>query len=479
MIDENFAREIMQLFTMGLNQLNMDGSLKLDDNGDTVLAYTNDDIMSLSRAWTGFDLQSRRGNIEGSYNQIDPMKIIPEWRDKFPKSETTGGYIGDTYPLCSDFPSRSFLRIGATYRFLGDSNLPELMTDPVQFATSEIVERLVLNETSSLRSTLCNKDNLGDCNYMSSVTLDMNHNCTDIECDIETVRVVQVEENVYYEFVQPPCVNMMFYNDAVKISPRYSSGKVMCADPNLPVASEACCSFGDVSAIRNSKYSGERMSFAGAESRCQDISKDVCDFYVVNGDYWLNTGYFWTTDTCQLRIKVKKDGYITTVHYPSDFLDRLGYLSDENENYFRVHWERGRSFPLAENNCDGICEVLSDGTCLCNTRVINSAVFNRMPTSKDDVMEKLKIGAFHPQVFDSDVYTSSFDENTNITVHLIDNEFNSDTIFEVDDDKGRTFFLKNVKSSVYLRGLKGGSTGQSFRNTPQFMSFVPSETTLR
>ena len=102
-----------------------------------------------------------------------------------------------------------------------------------------------------------------------------------------------------------------------------------------------------------------------------------------------------------------------------------------------------------------------------------------MPTSKDDVMEKLKIGAFHPQVFDSDVYTSSFDENTNITVHLIDNEFNSDTIFEVDDDKGRTFFLKNVKSSVYLRGLKGGSTGQSFRNTPQFMSFVPSETTLR
>ena len=63
-LDENFAREIMQLFSMGLSQLNMDGSLKLDRYGNAMLSYTNDDIMSLSRAWTGFDLQQQRGNIE-------------------------------------------------------------------------------------------------------------------------------------------------------------------------------------------------------------------------------------------------------------------------------------------------------------------------------------------------------------------------------------------------------------------------------
>ena len=69
----------------------LDGSEKVDDSGSAILAYTNDDMMSLSRAWTGFDLQSRRSNIEGGNNRIDPLKIVPDWRDKFPKMETTAG----------------------------------------------------------------------------------------------------------------------------------------------------------------------------------------------------------------------------------------------------------------------------------------------------------------------------------------------------------------------------------------------------
>ncbi len=59
----------MQLFTMGVLKINMDGSPRLDVNGNTMLAYTNDDIESLSRAWTGFDQQPRRGNIEGNISE--------------------------------------------------------------------------------------------------------------------------------------------------------------------------------------------------------------------------------------------------------------------------------------------------------------------------------------------------------------------------------------------------------------------------
>ena len=51
--DENFAREIMQLFTVGLNELNMDGSLKLDDNGDVIPTYNNGDIRGLAKVFTG------------------------------------------------------------------------------------------------------------------------------------------------------------------------------------------------------------------------------------------------------------------------------------------------------------------------------------------------------------------------------------------------------------------------------------------
>ena len=52
--DENFAREIMQLFSIGLVHLNIDGTPKLDNHGQQQLTYSNDDIMEYSRAWTGF-----------------------------------------------------------------------------------------------------------------------------------------------------------------------------------------------------------------------------------------------------------------------------------------------------------------------------------------------------------------------------------------------------------------------------------------
>ncbi|MEN7343385.1 MAG: DUF1800 family protein [Pseudomonadota bacterium] len=52
--DENYAREILQLFSIGLIELNMDGSPRLV-NGEQVETYDNDDIVNLSRVFTGFD----------------------------------------------------------------------------------------------------------------------------------------------------------------------------------------------------------------------------------------------------------------------------------------------------------------------------------------------------------------------------------------------------------------------------------------
>ena len=93
----------MQLFSTGLIKLNLDGTPQLDEEGNTILAYTNDEIMSFARIWTGFEYQQGRGNVEDSSrngNRHDPMKIRSGWRDKFPKTDMTGGYIGDGFPLC-------------------------------------------------------------------------------------------------------------------------------------------------------------------------------------------------------------------------------------------------------------------------------------------------------------------------------------------------------------------------------------------
>ncbi|MGC6432489.1 MAG: DUF1800 domain-containing protein [Jejuia sp.] len=51
--DENFAREIMQLFTIGLYELNQDGTYVLDGLGDRIPTYDNDDIKEFAKIFTG------------------------------------------------------------------------------------------------------------------------------------------------------------------------------------------------------------------------------------------------------------------------------------------------------------------------------------------------------------------------------------------------------------------------------------------
>ncbi len=53
--DENYAREVMQLFTIGLYQLNLDGTLKLDASGKPIETYDNTDIQGLARVFTGWN----------------------------------------------------------------------------------------------------------------------------------------------------------------------------------------------------------------------------------------------------------------------------------------------------------------------------------------------------------------------------------------------------------------------------------------
>lgn len=51
--DENFAREVMQLFSIGLHELHDDGTLKLN-NGKPIETYTSDDVKGLAKVFTGW-----------------------------------------------------------------------------------------------------------------------------------------------------------------------------------------------------------------------------------------------------------------------------------------------------------------------------------------------------------------------------------------------------------------------------------------
>lgn len=53
--DENYAREVMQLFTIGLVQLNIDATPKLDADGNKQATYGASDVSNLARVFTGYD----------------------------------------------------------------------------------------------------------------------------------------------------------------------------------------------------------------------------------------------------------------------------------------------------------------------------------------------------------------------------------------------------------------------------------------
>lgn len=64
--DENYARELMQLFTIGLYQLNMDGTLKMSGS-NPIETYTPADVSGLARVFTGLNYTSTDSTTPARY----------------------------------------------------------------------------------------------------------------------------------------------------------------------------------------------------------------------------------------------------------------------------------------------------------------------------------------------------------------------------------------------------------------------------
>jgi uncharacterized protein (DUF1501 family)/uncharacterized protein (DUF1800 family) len=462
--DENYAREIMQLFTMGLFALNDDGTPKMDKDGKSIQCYDNDAITSYARAWTGFQRQRVRGNVENDQtatytNRIDPMKIEVDWRDRFPKTDLSGGYIGDGYPLCVDLPEKMFLKKGAIYRLLGSNPMPELQEDNFDFKDDRFnPKRFVLDDSSPSNSLYHLLHNGGT--FLPLVKVGANLPCQGDECLVDTVRVVQVLPGIFYEYVRPACVEQGFYAGvAVSRRSRHEEG-VMCANPALPYASEACCNQEDSSVSnpgRNYLYEGERMSFAFANDRCNG---NLCTFARIDSNRRY-TGYHWTTSSCDTWAKVNSDGHVAIVHNVDDRLsaDTVPlHVSEESLNYFKVYWGGSGEYPSSvdndnnmNNNCGGgKCRILDDGSCLCQTNVVNEQVFYYGQATPSDILSSLSIGAMDPSVYGSEYSPES---GSGFVAHVqTPGVYDGTTIFEVVDPVGRKRFLKNVRSTVKLQG---------------------------
>ncbi|MCP3978270.1 MAG: DUF1800 domain-containing protein [bacterium] len=92
--DENYAREIMQLFSIGLFQLNPDGSLVIDGTGEPIPTYDNDDITEFAKIFTGLSFDSPAGDFgEGLPNWTEPMRMYDAMHEPGPKFLLRGKYV--------------------------------------------------------------------------------------------------------------------------------------------------------------------------------------------------------------------------------------------------------------------------------------------------------------------------------------------------------------------------------------------------
>jgi uncharacterized protein (DUF1800 family) len=94
--NENYAREFMQLFCLGLNQLNPDGTPVLDSSGNPIPTYTQNDVMDLGRAFTGWTFPPTPGKPAQNHNPEfygGPMVAVESLHDSGAKT-----ILGQTIP---------------------------------------------------------------------------------------------------------------------------------------------------------------------------------------------------------------------------------------------------------------------------------------------------------------------------------------------------------------------------------------------
>ncbi|MEP6609917.1 MAG: DUF1800 domain-containing protein [Burkholderiaceae bacterium] len=139
--DENFAREVTQLFTIGLIQLNIDGTPALV-SGQPVETYSNADVTGLARVFTGWswaaagfsDAEFKGTSVTDPLRKIKPMKM-------YPLNHETGSkvFLGLTIPAGTSGEQSLALAVD---RLFNHQNL-------CPFIGRQLIQRLVTSNPSA------------------------------------------------------------------------------------------------------------------------------------------------------------------------------------------------------------------------------------------------------------------------------------------------------------------------------------------
>jgi uncharacterized protein (DUF1800 family) len=162
--DENYAREFMQLFTIGLYRLNSDGTVRVDRRGNPVPAYTEADVSGLARVFTGFswagpDTTSNRflGRVFAPDHEVLPMQGYAQYHEPGAKS-----FLGVT--IDASTPDASLT--AALDHIFSNTNIGP-------FISKQLIQRLVTSNPSAA--------------YVSRVSKVFNNNGAGVRGDMKAV----------------------------------------------------------------------------------------------------------------------------------------------------------------------------------------------------------------------------------------------------------------------------------------------------
>jgi uncharacterized protein (DUF1800 family) len=143
--DENYAREVMQLFTIGLYELNADGTLKRDANDHPIETYGQSDITNLARVFTGYDWDYLANggtftNVAWHDYDVPNTRFAtnPMWFNASNHSTQAVSFLGTQIP--ANTPGPEALRIAL------DTLFNHANTGP--FFSRQMIQRLVTSNPS-------------------------------------------------------------------------------------------------------------------------------------------------------------------------------------------------------------------------------------------------------------------------------------------------------------------------------------------
>jgi uncharacterized protein (DUF1800 family) len=130
--DENYARELLQLFMIGLVELNLDGTPRLV-NGQPIETYTQTDISGLARVFTGWDIDYAGANNDIPDHHRRPMLQVPSRYETGAKT-----FLGLTIPAGTEATKSLTMALDHLY---AHTNVPP-------FWSRQLIQRLVTSNPS-------------------------------------------------------------------------------------------------------------------------------------------------------------------------------------------------------------------------------------------------------------------------------------------------------------------------------------------